>query len=75
MLNTFSIKPPSISKINSLFLYIFVGITNDAVFLLSFVPLSLQSLGRQYIKFVYSACFVAIGIQNKQVPNTMIKNL
>ena len=54
MLNTFSIKPPSISKINSLFLYIFVGITG-AVFLLSFVPLSLQSLG----------------IQNKQVPICM----
>ena len=44
-------------------------------FLLSFVPPSLLSLGRQYIKFVYSACFVAIGIQNKQVPNTKIKNL
>ena len=57
MLNTFSIKPPSISTINSLFLYIFVGITG-AVFLLSFVPLvplSLQSLG----------------IQNKQVPICM----
>ena len=50
MLNTFSKKPPSISKTNPLFLYIFVGII-DAVFLLSFVPLvllSLQSLGIQY---------------------------
>ena len=32
MLKTFSIKPPSISKINPLFLYIFVG-TTGAVFL------------------------------------------
>ena len=57
MLNTFSIKPPSISKTNHLFLYIFVGII-DAVFLLSFVSLSLQSLG----------------IQNKQVPFVWVTN-